>query len=61
MSESVTRLLQDLSNKRFWGKVEIEFRDGEVAVMRKSETIKLNNHTEDTRVTRANNRIPESR
>jgi hypothetical protein len=40
MNELVA-LLQDLQRKRFWGSVELEFRDGDVAVVRKAETIKL--------------------
>jgi hypothetical protein len=39
--ETVTKLISDLAAKRFWGKVEVEYRDGEITILRKSETIKL--------------------
>jgi hypothetical protein len=41
MEEQIAKLISDLTRKKFWGKVEIEFRDGQVTILRKSETIKL--------------------
>jgi len=34
------RLLAKLSREEFYGKVTIEFRDGQVSVIRREETIK---------------------
>lgn len=39
--EQVKKTLDSLATGKFWGKVEIEFRDGRITVLRKSETIKL--------------------
>jgi len=42
--ETITRLLKDLEQRRFYGGLEIKFEAGRVVVMRKSETIKLQDH-----------------
>jgi hypothetical protein len=36
----IARFLNDLSNKRFYGKVEIQYQEGEIVVVRKEETLK---------------------
>lgn len=37
----IVEILRQLEEGRFWGKLEIEMRDGEFAVLRKSETLKI--------------------
>ncbi len=40
MKEAIA-VLQQLSKDKFWGNVQIDFKDGEVTVLRKTETIRL--------------------
>lgn len=39
----VIEILRQLESSRFWGKLEVEMRDGEVTILRKSETLKVEN------------------
>lgn len=41
MNEHLRKLLQDAEDKRFWGAIELEYKDGQVATVRKTETMKL--------------------
>ncbi len=34
-------VLNQLSKEKFWGNVQLDFRDGEVTLLRKTETVKL--------------------
>lgn len=38
----VIALIQTIQQDKFWGNLQIDFRDGEVSLIRKTETIKLN-------------------
>jgi len=40
MNEAIT-LLQKLSKEHFYGRIEVNFRDGQIELLRKEETIKL--------------------
>ncbi len=40
MNEAIT-LLEKLSREHFYGRVEVNFRDGQIELLRKEETIKL--------------------
>ena len=46
MKEAV-EVLQEIASDKFWGSVQFEVRDGEVTLIRKTETIKVG--TENTR------------
>lgn len=39
--EKLIDLLSDLTDRRFWGKIEIDFQAGRIAVIKKTESIKL--------------------
>lgn len=50
---NISQVLKELQEQHFWGSVEIELRDGTPALLRKSETIKLDgakgkNHAKET-------------
>ncbi len=34
-------VLQQLSKEKFWGNVQLEFRDGQITLFRKTETVRL--------------------
>jgi hypothetical protein len=34
-------VLQQLMKDKFWGTVQLDFRDGQINVLRKTETVKL--------------------
>ena len=40
MNEAIT-MLQRLAKEHFYGRVEVSFRDGQIELLRKEETIKL--------------------
>ena len=44
MNEAIS-LLQKLSKEHFYGRVEVSFRDGQIELLRKEETIKLKGAT----------------
>ncbi len=35
------KLLADAKQSRFWGHLELDFQDGEIVVIRRSETFKI--------------------
>jgi hypothetical protein len=41
-------VLNEAAREKFWGSVQFDFRDGEVTLIRKTETIKVQG-TENTR------------
>jgi hypothetical protein len=47
MNEAIS-LLQKLSREHFYGRVEVNFRDGQIELLRKEETIKVKGATRDT-------------
>lgn len=34
-------VLQQLAKDKFWGNVQLDFKDGQVTVLRKTETVRL--------------------
>ncbi len=47
--DDIVRLLQQIAKDRFWGSVQIDFRDGAAVLIRKTETIKINGREENRR------------
>lgn len=45
----VIAMLQKAQKERFWGQIEVTFHNGEVTVVRRTETLKVNNGQENTR------------
>jgi len=43
--DEVTRLLQEAQSTKFWGSIQLDFQDGQLNVIRKSETIKIRKET----------------
>ena len=41
MNEHLKKLLQDAEQAHFWGAIELEYKDGQVTTVRKTETTKL--------------------
>ena len=41
MNEEMLAMLREAERTRFWGSIEFEYRDGQVAVVRKTETKKI--------------------
>ena len=42
-------LLQESAKEKFWANVQLDIQDGEVTLIRKTETIKVNNGMENNR------------
>jgi hypothetical protein len=38
--EEIAQLLQDIQKRKFWGVLQLEFQQGELSLIRKTETIK---------------------
>ncbi|HET7675835.1 MAG TPA: hypothetical protein VFL54_09965 [Gammaproteobacteria bacterium] len=45
--DQVNRLLKDVAERRFWGDVQITFRDGKPTLVRLTETKRLDGGTAD--------------
>jgi hypothetical protein len=41
MTTDVQRVLREAEESRFWGDIQIEYKDGQPILIRKTETIKL--------------------
>jgi hypothetical protein len=52
----IVEMLQKAVKEKFWGQVEFTFHDGEVTLVRKTETIKLNKGAENNRHNEQRNR-----
>ena len=44
---TATNILKELERERFYGSLEIKFEAGRVVLIRKTETIKPNNHRDN--------------
>ncbi len=51
MNEAIL-LLEKLSKEHFYGRVEVSFRDGQIELLRKEETIKLRGATREPNYSR---------
>jgi hypothetical protein len=49
MTQEIERILREASEARFWGDIQLEYKDGQVILIRKTETIKLTGTTEKSR------------
>jgi hypothetical protein len=47
--EELIRTVQALTQSRFWGSLEIKFENGDVVLLRKAETIKLDDNWRSNR------------
>ncbi len=39
--DEVTKLLKEAQAGKFWGNIQLDFQDGELVLIRKTETIKV--------------------